>query len=182
MKNKKIIKYVAFIVGGLILGAILLGVLNGLVGKGEWNLGWTNYRYDDSAYHTGEGTIPAPALEKIELDEIKPSNRKYPYINFEMDREPGKEILFVEGLTKKAEDGKKLLNNISINVMQGDKIAFVGPMGAAKTELFEILTDNSAQEEGSYKFGITTSVAYFPKDNSREFMQDISLTDCFRMK
>lgn len=70
MKNKKIIKYTAFIIGGLILGAILLGVLNGLVGKGEWNLGWTNYRYDDSAYHTGEGTIPAPALEKIELDWI----------------------------------------------------------------------------------------------------------------
>lgn len=70
MKNKKIIKYAAFIIGGLILGAILLGVLNGLVGKGEWNLGWTNYRYDDSAYHKGQGTIPAPALEKIELDWI----------------------------------------------------------------------------------------------------------------
>ena len=70
MKNKKIIKYAAFIIGGLILGAILLGVLNGLIGKGEWNLGWTNYRYDDSAYHKGQGTIPAPALEKIELDWI----------------------------------------------------------------------------------------------------------------
>ena len=70
MKNKKIIKYAAFIIGGLVLGAILLGVLNGLVGKGEWNLGWTNYRYDDSAYHKGQGTIPAPALEKIELDWI----------------------------------------------------------------------------------------------------------------
>ena len=70
MKNKKIIKYAAFIVGGLILGAILLGVLNGLIGKGEWNLGWTNYRYDDSAYHKGQGTVPAPALEKIEVDWI----------------------------------------------------------------------------------------------------------------
>ena len=70
MKNKKIIKFTAIILGGLILGAILLGVLNGLVGKGEWNLGWTNYRYDDSAYHAGEGTIPAPALEKIDLDWI----------------------------------------------------------------------------------------------------------------
>jgi len=70
MKNKKIIKYTAFIISGLIVGAILLGVLNGLVGKGEWNLGWTNYRYDDSAYKTGEGTIPAPALEKIEIDWI----------------------------------------------------------------------------------------------------------------
>lgn len=70
MKNKKIIKYAAFIIGGLIVGAILLGVLNGLVGKGEWNLGWTNYRYDDSAYETGEGTIPAPAVESIDLDWI----------------------------------------------------------------------------------------------------------------
>ena len=68
MKNKKSIKYTAFILGGLIVGAILLGVLNGLVGKGEWNLGWTNYRYDDSAYQTGEGTIPAPAVESIDLD------------------------------------------------------------------------------------------------------------------
>ena len=134
-------------------------------------------RVSANASKSKQATSRKKLLEKIELDEIKPSNRKYPYINFEMDREPGKEILFVEGLSKKADDGKKLLNNISINVMQGDKIAFVGPMGAAKTELFEILTDNSAQEEGSYKFGITTSVAYFPKDNSREFMQDISLTD-----
>ena len=70
MKNKKIIKIAAFVVGGLIVGAILLGVLNGLVGKGEWNLGWTNYRYDDSAYKTGEGTIAAPDLESIDLDWI----------------------------------------------------------------------------------------------------------------
>ena len=70
MKNKKIIKYAAFIISGLAVCAILLGVLNGLVGKGEWNLGWTNYRYDDSAYKTGEGTIPAPAVESIDLDWI----------------------------------------------------------------------------------------------------------------
>ncbi len=70
MKNKKIIKYTACVLGGLVLGAILLGVLNGLVGKGEWNLGWTNYRYDDNAYRTGEGTIPAPAVERIDLDWI----------------------------------------------------------------------------------------------------------------
>ena len=70
MKNKKIIKYTACVLGGLVLGAILLGVLNGLVGKGEWNLGWTNYRYDDNAYQTGEGTIAAPNLERIDLDWI----------------------------------------------------------------------------------------------------------------
>ena len=92
-----------------------------------------------------------------------------------MDREPGKEILFVENISKAGEDGKKMLNNISINVQKDDKIAFVGPMGLAKTELFEILTDNSCQENGEYKFGITTSVAYFPKDNSKEFNQDLTL-------
>ena len=93
-----------------------------------------------------------------------------------MDREPGKEILFIENLTKTL-DGKKLLNNISINVQNGDKIAFVGTMGAAKTELFEILTDSSIQEGGDFKFGITTSVAYFPKDNTREFQQDLTLVE-----
>ena len=70
MKTTKIIQYTAFVIGGLLIGSILLGVLNGLVGKGEWNLGWTNYRYDDSAYKTGEGTIPAPTLERIDLDWI----------------------------------------------------------------------------------------------------------------
>ena len=70
IEKKKIIQYAAFIIGGLIVGAILLGVLNGLVGKGEWNLGWTDYRYDDSAYKVGEGTIPAPAVESIDLDWI----------------------------------------------------------------------------------------------------------------
>ena len=115
-------------------------------------------------------------LEKIELDEIRPSNRKYPYIHFEMDREPGKEILFVENISKEI-DGKKLLNNVSINVQKEDKIAFVGPMGLSKTELFEILTDNSIQDNGEYKFGITTSVAYFPKDNTAEFQKDISIVE-----
>ena len=70
MKNKKIIQYTAFVIGGLLIGSILLGILNGLIGKGEWNLGWTNYRYDDSAYTTGEGTIRAPYLERIDLDWI----------------------------------------------------------------------------------------------------------------
>jgi len=134
-------------------------------------------RFSANASKSKQATSRKKLLEKIELDEIKPSNRKYPYIHFEMDREPGKEILFVEGITKASPEGKKMLNNVSINVQQGDKIAFVGPMGAAKTELFEILTDNSAQESGEYRFGITTSVAYFPKDNSAEFSQDLSIVD-----
>lgn len=134
-------------------------------------------RFSANASKSKQATSRKKLLEKIELDEIKPSNRKYPYIHFEMDREPGKEILFIEGITKSSPEGKKMLNNVSINVQQGDKIAFVGPMGAAKTELFEILMDRSAQESGDYRFGITTSVAYFPKDNSSEFNSDMSIVD-----
>jgi len=134
-------------------------------------------RFSANASKSKQATSRKKLLEKIELDEIRPSNRKYPYINFEMDREPGKEILFVEQLTKTSPEGKKWLNNVSINVQKGDKIAFVGPMGAAKTELFEILTDHSAQESGDFKFGITTSVAYFRSDNSNEFNKDISIVD-----
>lgn len=134
-------------------------------------------RFSANASKSKQATSRKKLLEKIELDEIKPSNRKYPYIHFEMDREPGKEILFIEGITKNSPEGKKMLNNVSINVQQGDKIAFVGPMGAAKTELFEIITDNSCQESGEYRFGITTSVAYFPKDNSSEFNSDMSIVD-----
>ena len=70
IKNKNILKYAAFVIGGLLIGAILLGIVNGTVGKGEWNLGWTNYRYDDSAYKVGEGSIAAPNIESIDLDWI----------------------------------------------------------------------------------------------------------------
>ncbi len=134
-------------------------------------------RFSANASKSRQATSRKKLLEKIELDEIKPSNRKYPYIHFEMTREPGKEILFVENLSKTSFEGKKLLNHVSINVQKGDKIAFVGPMGAAKTELFDILTENSAQENGDFKFGITTSVSYFRKDNSAEFQQDISIVE-----
>jgi ATPase subunit of ABC transporter with duplicated ATPase domains len=131
-------------------------------------------RFSANASKSKQATSRKKLLEKIELDDIKPSNRKYPYIDFKMDRELGKEVLFINNLTKTL-NGEKFINNISINVQKDDKIAFVGPMGFAKTEFFEILTDNSAQESGDYKFGITTNVAYFPKDNTNEFNKDISL-------
>ncbi len=137
-------------------------------------------RFSANASKSRQATSRKKLLEKIELDEIKPSNRKYPYIDFKMDREPGKEILFIEGLSKNDENGKVLLNNISINVHNGDKIAFVGPMGAAKTELFNIITENSAAQSGEYKFGITTSWSYFKKDNSDEFRKDVSIVDWLR--
>ena len=137
-------------------------------------------RFSANASKSKQATSRKKLLEKIELDEIKPSSRKYPYIDFKMDREPGKEILFIENISKKDENGKVLLNNVSINVHNGDKIAFVGPMGASKTELFNIITENSAAQEGEYKFGITTSWSYFKKDNSDEFQRDVSIVDWLR--
>lgn len=133
-------------------------------------------RFSANASKSKQATSRKKLLEKIELDDIKPSNRKYPYIHFEMDREPGKEVLFIENISKTV-DGQKLLSNVSINVQREDKIAFVGPKGMSKTELFEILTDNKVQEGGDYKFGITTSVAYFPKDNSSEFNKNLSIVE-----
>lgn len=137
-------------------------------------------RFSANASKSKQATSRKKLLEKIELDEIKPSNRKYPYIDFKMDREPGKEILFINNITKKDENGKMLLKNVSINVKNGDKIAFVGPMGAAKTELFDIITENSAAQEGDYKFGITITWSYFKKDNSDEFKSDLSIVDWLR--
>lgn len=133
-------------------------------------------RFSANASKSKQATSRKKLLDKIILDEIRPSNRKYPYIDFKMDREPGKEILFVNNLTKTL-NGERFLNNISFNVQKEDKIAFVGPMGLAKTELFEILTDNSLMESGDFNFGITTSVAYFPKDTTNEFNKDMTIVE-----
>ena len=116
------------------------------------------------------------ALEKIELDEIKPSSRKYPYIDFRPEREIGNEVLSVENLSKTI-DGVKVLDNISFILGREDKVAFVGPNEQAKTVLFKILSGEMEPDEGSYKWGLTTSQAYFPKDNSKEFDNDDTIVD-----
>ena len=116
------------------------------------------------------------ALEKIELDEIKPSSRKYPYIDFRPDREIGNEVLFVENLSKTI-NGEKVLDHISFNVGHDDKIAFVGSNELAKTTLFKILVGELEPDEGTIKWGVTTSQAYFPKDNTAEFDNDLTIVD-----
>ena len=125
-------------------------------------------RFSANASKSKQATSRKRALEKIELDDIRPSSRKYPYIDFRPFREIGNEVLTVEGLTKTV-DGVKVLDNVSFIVNKDDKIAFVGSDELAKTTLFKILAGDLEPDEGSYKWGITTSQAYFPKDNTKEF-------------
>ena len=129
-----------------------------------------------NASKSKQATSRKRALEKIELDEIRPSSRKYPYIDFRPNREIGNEVLTVEHLSKTI-DGVKVLDDISFVVGREDKIAFVGSNGLAKTTLFQILAGQMEPDEGSYKWGITTSQSYFPKDNTKDFDSDDAIVD-----
>ncbi len=133
-------------------------------------------RFSANASKSKQATSRKRALEKIELDEIKPSSRKYPYIDFRPDREIGNEVLSVEHLSKTI-GGEKVLDDISFIVGHEDKIAFVGSNEIAKTTLFQILAGEIEPDEGSYKWGVTTSQAYFPKDNTEEFDNDLTIAD-----
>ncbi len=133
-------------------------------------------RFSANASKSKQATSRKRALEKIELDDIRPSSRKYPYIDFRPEREIGNEVLTVEGLSKTI-NGEKVLDNISFMVGHDDKIAFVGGNEIAKTTLFKILTGELEPDEGTYKWGVTTSQAYFPKDNTAEFDNDYTITE-----
>ena len=133
-------------------------------------------RFSANASKSKQATSRKKALEKIELDEIRPSSRKYPYIDFRPNREIGNEVLTVEGLSKTI-DGVKVLDNISFILGHDDKVAFVGGNEFAKTTLFKILSGEMEPDEGTYKWGITTSQSYFPKDNSKEFDNDDTIVD-----
>ena len=133
-------------------------------------------RFSANASKSKQATSRKKALEKIQLDEIKPSSRKYPYIDFRPDREIGNEVLSVENLCKTI-DGVPVLDNISFIVNHGDKIAFVGGDELAKTTLFQILAGELEPDSGSYKWGVTTSQAYFPKDHTKEFDHDLIISD-----
>ena len=133
-------------------------------------------RFSANASKSKQATSRKRALEKIELDTIKPSSRKYPYIDFRPDREIGNEVLSVEGISKTI-DGVKVLDNISFILGHDDKVAFVGSNEIAKTTLFRILMGELEPDEGSYKWGVTTSQSYFPKDPGREFDNDLTISD-----
>ncbi len=133
-------------------------------------------RFSANASKSKQATSRKKALEKIQLDEIKPSSRKYPYIDFRPNREIGNEVLTVENLTKTI-DGVKVLDHVSFIVGHDDKIAFVGSNEIAKTTLFKILSGEMEPDEGSYKWGVTTSTSYFPKDNTTIFDTDLTIVD-----
>ena len=136
-------------------------------------------RFSANASKSKQATSRKKTLEKIELDEIKPSNRKYPYIDFKPDREPGKEILKVEGLSKTI-NGEKVLDNITFTVKPNDKIAFLADNENAKTVLFQILAGELEPDSGTVTWGTTITNNYFPKDNNYLFESDLSITDWLR--
>ena len=127
-------------------------------------------RFSANASKSKQATSRKRALEKIQLDEIRPSSRKYPYIDFKPNREIGNEVLHVEGISK-------TIDNISFTLGHDDKVAFVGPNVNATTALFKILAGEMEPDEGSYKWGVTTTQTYFPKDNTAEFTSEDSIVD-----
>ena len=133
-------------------------------------------RFSANASKSKQATSRKRALEKIQLDDMRPSSRKYPYIDFKPNREIGNEVLVVDGISKTI-DGVKMLDNISFTLGHDDKVAFVGPNVNATTTLFKILAGEMEPDEGSYKWGVTTSQAYFPKDNTKEFASDDTIVD-----
>ena len=136
-------------------------------------------RFSANASKSKQATSRKKSLEKIELDEIKPSNRKYPYIDFKPDREPGKEILEVKNVSKTI-NGEKVLDNVSFAVKKDDKIAILSDNEIAKTTLFQILAGELEPDEGTVTFGTTITKDYFPKDNNYLFDNDLILVDWLR--
>ncbi len=133
-------------------------------------------RFSANASKSKQATSRKRALEKIELEEIKPSSRKYPYIDFRPSREIGNEVLTVENLSKTI-DGVKVLDNVSFILNHDDKVAFVGGNELAITTLLRILAGEIEPDEGTYKWGVTTSQAYFPKDSTKEFERPETIVD-----
>ena len=136
-------------------------------------------RFSANASKSKQATSRKKTLEKIELDEIKPSNRRYPYVDFKPDREPGREILQVKNISKTI-NGEKILNNISFTVKQNDKIAFLADNENAKTVLFQIISGELEPDKGEVVWGTTITHSYFPKDNNYLFETDENLTEWLR--
>ena len=136
-------------------------------------------RFSANASKSKQATSRKKTLEKIQLEEIRPSNRKYPYVDFKPDREPGKEILEVKNISKTV-NGEKVLDNVSFTVKSGDKIAFLADNEIAKTVLFQIIAGELEPDSGEIKWGMTITSTYFPKDNNYLFETDESITDWLR--
>ena len=133
-------------------------------------------RFSSNVAKARQATSRKKLIDKLTIDDIQPSSRRFPYVAFKPNRECGKNILEIKGLTKKI-DGQKVLDNLNLLVNNGDKIAFVGPNHFAKTVLFEIITGNMTPDDGEYLWGVTTTQGYFPKNNDSLFTEDMSITD-----
>ncbi|MCF0238078.1 MAG: ATP-binding cassette domain-containing protein [Sphaerochaetaceae bacterium] len=133
-------------------------------------------RFSSNVAKARQATSRKKLIDKLTLDDIQPSSRRFPYVAFKPNRECGKNILEIKNLSKTI-DGEKVLDNINILVNNGDKIAFVGPNHYAKTVLFEIVSGNMEPDSGEFTWGITTSQGYFPKNNDRFFLEDLNITD-----
>ena len=136
-------------------------------------------RFSANASKSKQATSRKKLLEKIELDDIVPSSRKYPYINFDMDRDLGRNVLILKGVSKTI-DGVEVLKNLNLTINNGDKIAFVGKNELAKTTLFEIITGNMKPDSGTVEWGVTASFSYFPKNTDKYFKEDVNLVDFLR--
>lgn len=136
-------------------------------------------RFANNASKSRQATSRKKILEKLTIDDIGQSSRRYPYINFEQEREAGNELLGVDHL-KKTADGQVMFNGLTLTIHKGDKVAFVGPNDLAKTVLFQILMDEDKADSGSFKWGFSTKRAYYPRDNSAFFNTDISVVDWLR--
>lgn len=137
-------------------------------------------RFSANASKSKQATSRQKLLEKLTIEDIKPSSRKYPYIAFKPEREVGDQILRVEGLSKKAEDGSYLFKDISFAVNKGDKIAFLGKNTLAISALFDILMNEDKADAGTFTWGVTITNSYFPKDPTTFFTGDLNLVDWLR--
>lgn len=133
-------------------------------------------RFSSNLSKARQATSRKKLIDKLTIDDIRPSSRRFPYVAFKGEREVGRNILEVKNLTKIV-DGVKVLDNFSLTVNREDKIAFVGPNHAAKTLFFEIIMGNIEADSGSYEWGVTTKQSYFPKDNSHYFEQNLTIIE-----
>ncbi len=136
-------------------------------------------RFSANASKSRQATSRKKILEGLTLEDIKPSSRKYPYINFEQEKEAGNDLLDINNLTKSLE-GKILFNDLTLRVERGDKIAFVGPNNLIKSALFEVLTTRSQADSGNFKWGVSTKRAYYPKNNAEFFNKKLNILEWLR--
>jgi ATPase subunit of ABC transporter with duplicated ATPase domains len=133
-------------------------------------------RFSSNASKAKQATSRKKLIDKLTIDDIKPSSRKFPYVDFKPDRDPGNNILTIDNLNKTI-DGERVLKDFSLTVNKGDKIAFVGPMHAAKTALYDILSGITEADSGTFDWGVTIKTGYFPKDNTEFFEEDMSIVE-----